>query len=212
MNESDDPRQHSVVQERNLGCVFDFLCPVYRKDIPKMNFEQLYRAERAERKRLAKFIKDGLPKGSLLGTDIRKKFGTGEFDGTVTAYDPIRNKYYIEYEDGDGEDMKPELIEKYAFKGDHDESINSMFDWLDETGGHAQSFAKQCRTLCKGRFSRCTFIHKWYKEKRNVNVKDWSDEPFTKVDIKPCLWKHLGKSHKKKLKRARILLEELKNL
>ena len=40
MNESDDPRQHIVVQERNLGCVFDFLCPVYRKDIPKMQFKR----------------------------------------------------------------------------------------------------------------------------------------------------------------------------
>lgn len=177
-----------------------------------MNFEQLYEAEKAERERLAKYIEDGLPKGPLIGTDIRKKFGIDEFDGTVIEYDPIANKYYVEYEDGDDEYMKPEKVQKYSYKEDKDESLNSMFDWLDETGGHAQSFAKQCRTLCKGRFSRCVFIHKWYREKRGVNIKDWSDEPFAKADIKPCLWKHLGKSHKKKLKRARILLEELKNV
>ena len=176
-----------------------------------MNFQQLYEAEKAERERLARYIEDSLPIGPLIGTDIRKKFGTDEFDGTVVNYDPIRNKYYIEYEDGDDEYMKPEKVQKYAYK-DQDETLNSMFDWLDETGGHAQSFAKQCRKLCKGRFSRCVFIHKWYREKRGVNIKDWSDEPFTKADIKACLWKHLGTSHRKKLKRARILLEELKNM
>merc|ERR1712214_178175 len=47
------------------------------------------------------------------GTIIRKKIGRAIQRGTVTRYDENRKYYWIDYENGDSEEMRHRYVEKY---------------------------------------------------------------------------------------------------
>jgi hypothetical protein len=48
-----------------------------------------------------------------IGTQVKKKFGRHMYNGTVTSYDASTNFYYIQYADGDNEEMTEAEVNKY---------------------------------------------------------------------------------------------------
>jgi hypothetical protein len=53
------------------------------------------------------------------GTKIKKKFGKNIYTGTVTAYDKTAQLYYVEYSDGDSEEMTAKEVQKYKCTTNH---------------------------------------------------------------------------------------------
>jgi small nuclear ribonucleoprotein (snRNP)-like protein len=47
------------------------------------------------------------------GTNIKKKFGKNIYKGKVTKYDNHSKLYYVEYSDGDSEEMTAKEVQKY---------------------------------------------------------------------------------------------------
>jgi hypothetical protein len=53
------------------------------------------------------------------GTKIKKKFGKNIFTGTVTAYNSKAQLYYVEYSDGDSEEMIAKEVQQYKCTTNH---------------------------------------------------------------------------------------------
>ena len=68
-------------------------------------------------------------------TQVKKKFGRHVFTGTVTKYDQKANLYFIEYTDGDCEEMTEKNIQKYQCTADIS-TVNRLKQRLEKQQAH----------------------------------------------------------------------------
>ena len=52
---------------------------------------------------------------NTIGTIVRKKFGNGIYYGKVKRYDKEQKYYWIDYDNGDSEEMTHKMVKKYKY-------------------------------------------------------------------------------------------------